>query len=157
MAEVFLICGRICAGKTVYARRLCAERRAVLLSVDEIMLGVFGQDAGERHDVYAARVQSFLFAKSLEILKTGTDVVLDWGFWTRADRTKAKAFYRERNFPCSLHYVCPEDAEWAGRLRRRNGEVRAGETDAYEVDEGLKAKCEALFEEPGPDEVDERI
>ncbi len=52
MAKVFLICGKICCGKSTYAKRLQAENNAVLLSVDEIMLAVFGLYAGEKHDEY---------------------------------------------------------------------------------------------------------
>ena len=47
MAKVILTCGKLGCGKTTYAKRLCAERGAVLLSADELMLALFGQDAGE--------------------------------------------------------------------------------------------------------------
>ena len=50
MAKVYLICGKICSGKTTYAEKLCAENDAVLLSVDEMTLTVFGQNCGEKHD-----------------------------------------------------------------------------------------------------------
>ena len=94
MADVVLICGRICCGKTTYAQTLCKDRRAVLLSVDEIMLGIFGQHCGDRHDEYAAGTQKYLYAKSLELLGAGIDVILDWGFWTGEVRSKAKEYYR---------------------------------------------------------------
>jgi uridine kinase len=34
MAKVILICGKICSGKTTYAKRLLCENKAVLLSTD---------------------------------------------------------------------------------------------------------------------------
>ena len=49
MPKVILICGRICCGKTTYSKKLCAERNAVLLSVDEIMLSLFDQCCGDMH------------------------------------------------------------------------------------------------------------
>lgn len=51
MAKVFLICGKICSGKSTYAEQLRVKNKtAILLSVDEIMLSIFGQYIGERHD-----------------------------------------------------------------------------------------------------------
>ena len=42
MAKVIMMCGRICCGKSTYARRLRTEINAAVLSIDEIMLAVFG-------------------------------------------------------------------------------------------------------------------
>ncbi len=61
MAKVFLICGKICCGKSVYAKRLCIENKAIVLSVDDIMLSLFGLYAGEKHDEYTERLQNYLF------------------------------------------------------------------------------------------------
>ena len=41
MAEVIMMCGRICSGKSTYAKRLSREKNAVILSVDEITLALF--------------------------------------------------------------------------------------------------------------------
>jgi len=80
MAKVFLICGKICSGKSTYGEKLRKERNAVLLSIDEITLSLFGQHCGEKHDDYVERTENYLFEKSLEILEIGVNVVLDWGF-----------------------------------------------------------------------------
>lgn len=39
MAKIFLICGKICSGKSTYAERIRMKNHAVLLSVDEITSG----------------------------------------------------------------------------------------------------------------------
>ena len=154
MATVYLICGKLCCGKSTYAKQLQAEQRAVILSVDEIMLAVFGLYAGERHDEYAANVRAYLFEKSLELLGAGVSVVLDWGFWSKAARDEAKAFYRSRNIECELHYLDIGDAVWQARIDQRNRAVLAGKTTAYIVDSALAAKFEAKFEPPAGEEVD---
>ena len=69
MEKVFLICGKICSGKSTYAKQLQAAEQSVILSVDEIMLAVFGLYAGEKHDEYAANVRHYLFQKSLEVIQ----------------------------------------------------------------------------------------
>ena len=154
MAKVYLICGKICCGKSTYAKQLQADNKAVILSVDEIMLAVFGLYAGEKHDEYAANVRHYLFEKSLEIIQADVDVILDWGFWTKAGRNEAKAFYRSRDIECELHYLNISDEVWQARVNQRNQSVIAGETTAYIVDSALAAKFEARFELPAKDEVD---
>lgn len=154
MAKVLLICGKICCGKTSYARRLRAGRRAVVLSVDEIMLSVFGLYTGEDHDKYAERIRRCLLEKSVEIVNAGVDVILDWGFWTKAARAGARAYFQSRSIDCELHYMDISEETWNLRVRQRNQSVSAGETTAYIVDENLAAKCEALFEKPCEEEID---
>ena len=86
MAKVFMICGKICCGKTTYAKKRCTDHNAVLLSVDEITLALFGQHCGEKHDEYVLNAKTYLLNKSLELINKNINVVLDWGFWTRKER-----------------------------------------------------------------------
>ena len=60
MAKVIMTCGKICSGKTTYAEKMRRELSAVILSVDEIMLAVFGSDAGDKHDEYVKRIKNYL-------------------------------------------------------------------------------------------------
>ena len=154
MPTVYLICGKLCCGKTTYAQKLKEKHNAVVLSIDEIMLPIFGLYAGEKHDDYVASVKQYLFAKSLELVRVGVNVILDWGFWTKAERDRAKALYKSENIPCELHYLDIKDEVWQTRIEKRNRAVMAGETTAYLVDAPLAAKFEARFEPPTPDEVD---
>lgn len=154
MAKVYLICGKICCGKTTYAEKLCAENNAVLLSVDEITLALFGQHCGEKHDEYVERTEKYLFNKSLELINKSINVVLDWGFWTNAERETAKEFYKSRDIECELHYIDISDEIWKYRLNKRNKAVLADETRAYYVDENLAEKFASIFEVPSEDEID---
>lgn len=38
MAEVILLCGKVAAGKSTYANRLAQQKRAVILSVDDLVV-----------------------------------------------------------------------------------------------------------------------
>ncbi|MCH5251803.1 MAG: ATP-binding protein [Lachnospiraceae bacterium] len=154
MAKVILICGKICCGKSTYAEQLRLENKAVLLSVDEITLALFEQHIGDKHDEYVEKTQKYLFDKSVEIIETGTNVILDWGFWMKEERDFAKEFYRSRNIECEFHYIDISDETWALRLRKRNDAILAEETSAYFVDDNLAAKFGALFEMPDKDEID---
>lgn len=154
MAKVIMMCGRICSGKTTYSQRLRIERGAVVLSVDEITLALFGQNAGEKHDDYVERAEKYLFEKSLEIIGIGVDAVLDWGFWTRAERQYSRDFYSSADVDYEFHYIDISDEEWRRRLEKRNKAVDVGKASAYYVDEGLAAKCNSFFERPDETEID---
>ena len=154
MIKVFLICGKICCGKTTYAQKLCKEKDAVLLSVDEITLALFGQHCGDKHDEYVERTEKYLLNKSLELIENNINVVLDWGFWTKAERKAVKEFYKSRNIECELHYIDISEEVWKSRLRKRNNDVLANETSAYYVDDNLAAKVVSIFEVPSEDKID---
>ncbi len=154
MSKVILICGKICCGKTTYAQKLCNENNAVLLSVDEITLALFGQHCGDKHDEYVERAEKYLLNKSMEVVNKDINVVIDWGFWTKAERKAVKEFYKSRNIECELHYINISDEVWKYRLNKRNNAVLANETSAYYVDENLAAKFGAMFEVPSQDEMD---
>ncbi len=157
MAKAILICGKICCGKSTYAVQLQKEIKAVLLSVDEIMLELFGLYAGDRHDEYAEKIQKYLFDKSVEMINSGSDAVLDWGFWTKQKRSAAKDFYKNRNIKCELHYIDISDTVWKEHISLRNKMVQAGETQAYIIDHELMRKFESYFEPPTEDEIDVRV
>ena len=154
MAKVILICGKICSGKSTYAKGLCRENHTVLLSVDEITLALFGQYCGDMHDTYVERTQNYLFDKSLELIEAGINVILDWGFWMKDERDYAKGFYNTRNIAYEFHYIDIGDETWKDRLKKRNSAVIAKETSAYFVDDNIAAKFGALFELPDKDEID---
>jgi len=157
VAKVILICGKICSGKTTYAKKLCRESGAVLLSVDEIMLAMFGQHCGDLHDTYAERTRNYLLNKAVELNKKGITPVLDWGFWTSDGRKEVRQFFAERDVKTEWHCIDISDATWHKRLETRNRDVLNGTESAYFVDENLAAKFESRFEMPRPDEIDVRI
>lgn len=154
MAKVILICGKLCSGKSRYCRSLLESSPALLLSVDEITERIFDKDLGERHDEVSGKIQSYLFDKAAEAIAAGADVILDWGFWTRAWRREASAFFRERGIDHEWHYIDVSDEVWQKSISRRNAAVLNGEDDSYYVDQGLLLKLTRLFEPPEPGEMD---
>ena len=157
MAKVIMTCGRVCVGKSTYARALNKTLHGVILSDDEIMLSLFGGDAGTAHDLYARRLQACLIRKAAEIAADGIDVILDWGFWTKQARKNARDYFASQGIACELHFVSVSDEVWKARISSRNATLAAGGESAYRVDEGLIRKCLARFEEPDESETDRRV
>ena len=150
MAAVHLICGKICAGKSTFARTLAREKNAVILSCDEIMT-LFPQPEGdEAYADVSAKVKMFLLRKAAEIVGTGTDVILDWGFWQKADRTETGMYFADQVISFEWYYLDISDARWRENIARRN--AAPGPSD-YFADEGLLQKCVRRFEAPDAEEA----
>lgn len=154
MAKAVLICGKICCGKSTYAEQLRQQMKAVVLSCDEITLALFGQHIGEDHDLYVERTQTYLYWKAAQILQTGINVILDWGFWMKSEREEARAFFNARGLDCEFHYIDIAPQTWEVRREKRNRAVAAGQTEAYYVDAPLARKFENIFEPPQKEEID---
>lgn len=157
MAKIYMTCGKICSGKTTYAEKLRIKHNAVVLSVDEITLALFGNDAGEKLDFYVEKLEEYFFVKALDIVETGKDVIFDWGFWTKQEREYARKFFDSKNVEYKFFYLNVDDDEWHRRIEKRNQQIEDNETEVYYVDEGLAEKVSSIFEEPDENEIPEMV
>jgi predicted kinase len=99
---LFLIVGLPGAGKTRLAHHLAAEYRALRLTPDEWMIPLFGKPEGDgRRDVLEGR----LLWLALETATLGTSVVLDFGFWSRDERTAVRAIASEHGATARINYL----------------------------------------------------
>lgn len=155
MSKVIAICGKICCGKSYYAAKLKEKENAVILSCDELTMDLFDNDLGEKHDEMALRIWAYFKKKSVELVKAGCTVILDWGFWSRANRESLQEYYRVQEIPCEWHYIEVEDETWKRNIEERNHRVLNGQGGSdYYLDEGLMEKLNSLWEEPGQEEID---
>ena len=153
MPKVLIMCGKICSGKSTYAEKLKLENKAVILSVDELTLALFENQAGEKLDFYVEKLKEYFLKKSLDIVEAGADVILDWGFWTKKERDYAREFYDSRNISYQFYYMNVGIDEWKKRISKRNQEIKREQLEAYPIDKGLLSKVEKMFEEPDRKEL----
>lgn len=150
MSKAILICGKICSGKSYYAEKLRKENKAVLLSLDEITLLL--KDGCPKEILPGAK--ELLFKKSLEILETGTDVILEWGFWKKEERDRAREFYESKGIHCEMHYVEISEEMRKFNLAERNRLVEEGKVRAYHFNDERAEMFDKEFEEPCISEID---
>ena len=155
MPKVMLICGKICSGKSYYARKIKEQENAVILSTDEATFDLIDNEQGEFYNIFGDRVNKYLRKKTVEIVKAGASVILDWGFWTRAGRKEISEYFQAHGIAYEWHYIDIEEKTWHKNIDERNRKIKAGNggSDFY-VDEGLMRKLLARFEAPVREEID---
>lgn len=101
-AELFLIVGLPGSGKTTRARQLAAAHRALRLTPDEWMITLFDgiQPEGKR-DLLEGR----LIAVALQTVRLGTSVVLDFGLWSRDERSALRSLAASAGSTCHVVYL----------------------------------------------------
>jgi predicted kinase len=116
VATLFLIVGLPGAGKTVRAKSLAVEQAALRLNPDAWMIPLFGEpDAGGKRDVLEGR----LIWLALEALRLGTNVVLDFGFWSRDERSSLRWLARSAGASCQVVYLPVDRATQIERIQHR--------------------------------------
>ena len=155
MGKVYLICGKICSGKTYYAKALKDKYNAVILSTDEATYDLINNEQGEFYNVFAQRVNNYLKKKAAEICKAGANVILDWGFWTKENRIDISEYLKSCDVSYEWHYIDADDDTWNRNIEERNKRIEEGNggSDFY-VDEGLLNKLLSMFEVPDKSEID---
>lgn len=150
-ATVHWLCGLPGSGKTTYARQLVAWHNAVLLNHDERMRSRHGVNPPLAIFASAAAIiTEELWAEVATHLAGGRDVVLDWGFWTRASRDDARRRIELMGAKSALYrLVCPDAIARHRTIER----TRLGGAGALEINAEAWDSFSAKFEPVARDEA----
>jgi len=143
-----LIHGYLGAGKTTFAKRLAAETGAVRYSPDELMVARYGHDPPERRfGEYLELVYAEINADWPRTLSAGRDVILDFGFWTRAGRDAAGARAASAGAATKLYFVRCAETTARARCLHRNENPEGSLVVTGNTFEVLKSRFEPLADD----------
>jgi predicted kinase len=147
---LYLLCGKIAAGKSTLARNLAARPATLLISEDHWTSTLFAGDL-KTIDDYArlsARLRAAMAPHIVDILRSGLSVVLDFQANTVRVRSWMHSLIAEANVAHELHVLDVPDAICKQRLQERN----AGGKHPFQVSEADYDLFTRYFVPPGPDE-----
>lgn len=144
---MYVMVGLPGAGKTTHARQLEAEKQALRLTPDEWMIPLFGESEA---DGKRAVLEGRLVWLAIRALRLGVSVVLDFGVWSRNERSALRWLAAQSGAGCELVYLGVGETE-----QRRRIEVRFATEPAstFEMTYGDLDKFRSLFDIPDNDEL----
>ena len=147
---LYLLCGKIAAGKSTVASSLAARPTTILISEDHWNSSLFPGELNTIDDYRrcSARLRNAMGPHVVSLLKAGVSVVFDFPANTIATRRWLRTILEGANVAHELHFVDTPDDICKQRLRGRNatGEhpFKASEAD-YEL-------FTSYFVPPSPEE-----
>jgi predicted kinase len=151
MPTLLLMCGLPGSGKTTLARRLERERGALRLTPDEWIVRLFGDSlTPPTLDWCRDPVEAVQWSVAERALGLGVNVVLDFGFWSRAEREEFRGRAAALGAASEIHFLDVPRQVLLGRLAARNAALPPY---AFRVSEAQLNQWWGLFEPPGADEL----
>ena len=149
-ATLYLLCGKIAAGKSTLARRLAERPGTVLIAEDHWSSTLFKDELRTIDDYakYSRRLRDAMGPHVVALLKAGTSVVLDFQANTRAVRGWMRGIIEESGAAHELHLLDLPDEICKERMHRRN----AAGSHPFQLTDADFESFTKFFVPPAPDE-----
>ena len=128
-----IIIGFIGSGKTTFARKLEKETGAVRFTKDEWMVRVFGNTPPKgKFEEYDSKMTLLASDMALKCLKSGTDIIIDEGFWAKEHREAISEKVKKAGAIPKLYFIdTPFEVMEARTLKRTENPP----ADSFTIDE----------------------
>jgi len=144
---LFLMCGLPGSGKTTLAKQIELRENALRLTPDEWMSRIVGDGFNEEK---RAEVEAMLWDIAARCLQLGINVILDFGFWSRAERDDFRKRARKLDANTEIHYLEVTLEELLKRVKQRKVK---GTKHSFMVTEKQLREWVNCFEAPSKDEL----
>jgi predicted kinase len=118
---LFVMVGLPASGKTTRAKEIEKAEQALRLTPDEWMIPLFGEPEGGKREILEGR---FIWL-AVRALRLRTNVVLDFGVWTKDERSALRFLAQTVGASCELVYLEIDGLE----QRRRHDKRFSAEPD----------------------------
>lgn len=147
---LFLLCGKIAAGKSTLAAKLAAAPATILVSEDRWLACLYRPEMKVFADYiqYSARLRDAIGPHVESLLRIGTSVVLDFPANTPKQRLWMRAILERSGANHELHYLDVPDQICKLRLSERN----AAGTHDFAASEAEFEQITRYFAPPADDE-----
>jgi predicted kinase len=127
VGTLHFICGRLASGKTTLAREIVKASGAVLLCED-VWLSKLSDGIRTFDDylTWSRRCRSVMGPLIVDILRSGSSVVLDFAGNTPSERAWIRTLFEEAGAPHILHCLTVSEEVCLQRLKHRNKQKPEG-------------------------------
>lgn len=152
VATLYLTCGLPGSGKTTLAERLEREARALRLTGDAWMHGLYPGISTPEAETgpFRGQVERLQWAVAMRALELGCNVVLDWGVWSRAERDHFRTQAQAAGAQVVLCLLDPPIEELWTRLAQRNADLPPA---TFEIPREALLRWADWFERPTDEEL----
>lgn len=155
MATIHLVLGPVGSGKTTHGRALAAERAAAFFCLDEWMAALFMMDAPRPLSLdwtlpRVERCERQIWSVTRQLIALGVDVILELGFFTRAQRRRVRELAAAAGIEVAVHVLEVPREVRRERVRARN---LGSATLTIDVDDATFDWAEAYYEPLDEDEL----
>lgn len=135
------------AGKSTKSKQITQERNAVLISEDEWLSALYPNQITTLEDYihYSSLMKPLIRSHVLNILHTGTSVVMDFPANTLKQRKWFKDLITEVNAPNELIYLKLSDEQCLNQLQKRR--IEQPKREMFDT-EDMFNKVTQYFQEP---------
>lgn len=121
-ATLYMLCGKIAAGKSTLAARLARKPGTITVSEDQWLARLYADEMLSVADYVrcSARLRAAMGPHLVQLLRAGVSVVLDFPANTLANRTWMRGISEEAGAAHELHLLDVADDVCRARLRARN-------------------------------------
>ena len=147
---LFLVSGKIAAGKSTLADKMAAQPSTVLISEDHWLSNLFPGEITSLDDYVrcSARIRAAIGPQVVSVLQEGLSVVMDFPANTPKQRQWLRGLFEAANVHHELHFIDAPDDVCKRRLRDRN---RSGQ-HAFQPSEADFDLVTRFFVPPDEDE-----
>jgi len=151
---IYLIVGLPGAGKTARAKELELSESALRLTPDDWQMAIFHRDGPTRwrSQVRADqrdRIEGKLVDVGMRAAQLGIDVVLDFGLWSKDERSALRWIAESLAVRAEIIYLPIDYEEQRRRIRGRYD----SEPGHFQLSDAELKQWQVQFEVPGPDEL----
>ena len=151
MSTLFLICGLPGAGKTTLAKELEQKHNALRLCPDEWITKILADpDNIPELDRLRDPIESIQWDVAKRTFALGINVILENGFWSRAERNYFRSQAKALGANVELHFLNVDIDELWRRLSKRNADLPSG---TFHISKDDLEEWARSFEVPSEDEM----
>ena len=149
MPSIHLMHGFIGFGKTTLAKRLERELPAVRFTHDELMIKTYGRNPEDFSQERFQIIDTIIKEKTIEEIKKGNNVILDYGFWEKETRKKYYEWAKKLTSDVVFHAVqCDIKIAKERALKRTKNKKEEFYIDEFIFNDRLK-RFEPMTKEEG--------